>query len=285
VAKKLVAMKKVWAVAVIVACGWAASAAPVGAQAFSAFGLRPQSDLVVPAFGDGEVGGLIGTLDRLLASPPAGATWGDHAAGVLWEFARRIQAGRLTPAQETRVVEHLDRLARSRPEAAAAVRGPRRMIRELTVGKTAPDITGTDLDGRALTLSDYRDKVVVLVFSAEWCAICRTQAPYERFLLERYERWPFALLGVQTGSNREAARTAQAASRLSHRSWWDVPPQGQTTGPIATAWNVIGWPASYVIDSDGVIRFVDLRDEDLLKAVRQLLEAQADRDAKVTRSR
>jgi len=167
------------------------------------------------------------------------------------------------------------------------------MINELSVGKTAPEITGTDLDGHAFRLSAYRDRVVVLEFSADWCAICRTQAPYERFLLQRYDKWPFALLGVQTGSNKEAARQAQLSDPLSHRSWWDEPGKPGTTGagkseasgPIADAWNVVGWPASYVIDGDGVIRFVDLRDEDLLKAVRQLIDAQLDRDARTKRVR
>jgi hypothetical protein len=32
-----------------------------------------------------------------------------------------------------------------------------------------------------------------------------------------------------------------------------------------------GYPSIYVLDGDGVIRFVDLRYEDLLKAVRQLV--------------
>jgi peroxiredoxin len=155
----------------------------------------------------------------------------------------------------------------------------------LMVGKVAPEIAGTDLDGRPFKLSDYRDKVVVLSFSAEWCGICRTQAPYERFLLDRYARWPVVLLSVQTGSSREAARQAQTMDPLAHRSWWDEPRKGETRGPIASAWNVIGWPASYVIDGEGVIRFVDLRDEDLLKAVRQLTDAQLDREAKAKRTR
>ena len=60
---------------------------------------------------------------------------------------------------------------------------------------------------------------------------------------------------------------------------------GEAGRPIASAWNVVGWPASYVIDGDGVIRFVDLRDEDLLKAVRQLVDVQLDRDAKAKRLR
>jgi RNA polymerase sigma factor (sigma-70 family) len=41
-------------------------------------------------------------------------------------------------------------------------------IRLLAVGKTAPDITGEDLDGVKFKLSDYRGKVVVLTFWGHW---------------------------------------------------------------------------------------------------------------------
>jgi hypothetical protein len=41
-------------------------------------------------------------------------------------------------------------------------------IRLLAVGKTAPDIRGKDSDEREFNLSDYRGKVVVLDFWAEW---------------------------------------------------------------------------------------------------------------------
>jgi thiol-disulfide isomerase/thioredoxin len=152
------------------------------------------------------------------------------------------------------------------------------MIRDLTVGKVAPPIAGLDLDGRLFSLDEYRNKVVVLTFSAEWCGICRAQAPYERFLLDKYANWPFAILTVQTGSSLDAARQAQTIDPRSHRSWWDAPRPNSPNGPIAGAWNVIGWPATYVLDGDGVIRFVGVRDEDLLRAVRQLVEVQVDRD-------
>jgi len=257
----------------------------MSAQSFQAFGLRSPAELVAPAFGDDEIARLIGTLDRLLAVESTAEAWRDTASDALRQFARRLQTGRLSSLQEGTVLAHLDQIGRSRPDATTLVAGPRRMISALTVGKTAPDITGADLDGRPLKLGDFRDKVVVLVFSADWCAICKTQAPYERFLLERYDKWPFALLGVETGSSREAARLAQSTGAVAHRSWWDAPVSGETSGPIAASWNVTGWPASYVIDGDGVIRFVDLRDEDLLKAVRQLVDAQVDRDARAKRAR
>ena len=52
---------------------------------------------------------------------------------------------------------------------------------------------------------------------------------------------------------------------------WDG---GLIGAPITTRWNVIGWPATYLIDGRGIIRFIDVRDEDLLKAVRQLVDEQ-----------
>jgi len=41
-------------------------------------------------------------------------------------------------------------------------------MRELAVGKTAPEIESEDLDGKKFKLSDYRGKVVVLVFWGNW---------------------------------------------------------------------------------------------------------------------
>lgn len=256
--------------------------APAGAQSFAAFGARPGAAYAVPTFSDQDITGLIGTLDRLLAGSTA-AGWRERATDALWQFARRIQTGRLAPQQESRVLAHLDGIAKSRPEAATLVAGPKRTISTLAVGKPAPEIVGKDLDGKPFRLSEYRSKVVLLTFTAEWCAICHAQAPYERFLLDKYARWPFALLSVQTGSSREDARQAHATSPLSHRAWWDEPRPGATSGPIAAAWNVVGFPASYVIDGDGVIQLVDLREENLLIAVRQLLETEVDRNTKSQR--
>ena len=183
------------------------------------------------------------------------------------------------------MLAHLDGLVQANASLGPSIAATRRVIQQLTVGKPAPDIAGTDLTGQPFKLSDYRGKIVALVFSAEWCAICRTQAPYERFLLGRYERWPFALLTVQAGSDREAAHAAFLADHLAHRSWWDAPADGATNGPIAEAWNVIGWPATYLIDGTGVIRFVNVRDEDLLKAVRQLVDEQVSLDDKARRAK
>ncbi|OHE82333.1 MAG: hypothetical protein A2107_12325 [Verrucomicrobia bacterium GWF2_62_7] len=93
---------------------------------------------------------------------------------------------------------------------------------------------------------------------------------------ELYANWPFAILGVDSGA-RESLKRNKTEHGLTYRSWWDPPGDGEDRGTIASTWNVLGWPTTYVLDAAGVIRFVDLRDEDLLKGVRQLLNEHMNR--------
>ena len=47
-------------------------------------------------------------------------------------------------------------------------RYPATEIRQLAIGKQAPDIEGVDQDGQQFKLSDYRGKVVLLYFWSEF---------------------------------------------------------------------------------------------------------------------
>jgi peroxiredoxin len=256
------------------ACGlaaeWGGRVAAEPAQSPAApFGKAPSFEVVVPAFTDADVARFTATLGSQLSTRPATASSVDDAA--IWDVARGMQTGRLSAAQAARVHGSITAAAARNPSSAAIASRVWNMVDTLTVGKTAPDITGRDLDGAEFRLSDYRGKVVALIFSGEWCGICRTQYPYERLLLELYKNWPFAILGVDSDADRDATRKAMADRGLTYRAWWDGYLPDNTGGPIATDWDVTGWPTVYVIDPAGVIRFVDLRQEDLLKGIRQLL--------------
>src|SRR5207247_2477894 len=93
--------------------------------------------------------------------------------------------------------------------------------------------------------------------------------PHERSLVKRLENKPFALLGINSDRDREALKKTMEEEKITWRSWWDG---GSTQGPIATAWNVRGWPTIYVLDHKGVIRFTGVRGEAMDKAVDTLLE-------------
>ena len=41
-------------------------------------------------------------------------------------------------------------------------------LRNLGIGKTAPEVSGEDIDGKSMKLTEYRGKVVVLDFWGDW---------------------------------------------------------------------------------------------------------------------
>jgi hypothetical protein len=70
--------------------------------------------------------------------------------------------------------------------------------------------------------------------------------------VKRPEKEPFALLGINSDSDREELEKVTREQEITWRSWWDG---GGTNGPIATRWNVNGWPTICVLDAQGTIRY------------------------------
>jgi hypothetical protein len=98
--------------------------------------------------------------------------------------------------------------------------------------------------------------------------------PHERSLVKRLDTRPFALLGINSDPDREQLKEVMKKEEMTWRSWWDR----DTSGPIASKWNVHGWPTIYVLDATGVIRYKNVRGEAMDKAVDTLL-TEADRGA------
>ena len=92
--------------------------------------------------------------------------------------------------------------------------------------------------------------------------------PHERSLVKRLENEPFALIGVNSDTDREALKKTLVEEKITWRSFWNG---GSTSGPISTRWNVSSWPTIYVIDAEGRIRFKNVRGEAMDAAVDELL--------------
>jgi hypothetical protein len=75
--------------------------------------------------------------------------------------------------------------------------------------------------------------------------------PHERSLVQRLEGKPFALIGVNSDTDRNALKTVLKEERITWRSFWNG---GSTDGPISRQWKINGWPSLFVIDAKGVIR-------------------------------
>lgn len=141
-------------------------------------------------------------------------------------------------------------------------------LQHLSIGQVPPEIEGTDLDGEAMTLSQYRGKVVLLVFWASWCGPCMGDVPHEKELVERFQGRPFVIVGVNGDDEPEKATLAVRKNSIPWLSF-----QNGTKGPITSAWNVRSLPTVYLLDHSGVIRFKQLRRDSLDTPLERLIEA------------
>ena len=91
--------------------------------------------------------------------------------------------------------------------------------------------------------------------------------PHEKELVKRLEDQPFDLIGINSDGSRDVLLNILEANDITWRQVVD----GSTEGPLATRWNVNGWPTIYVLDAKGVIRYKNVRDQEMEDAVMKLL--------------
>ena len=91
--------------------------------------------------------------------------------------------------------------------------------------------------------------------------------PHEKEMVVRLKDKPFALIGINSDGDRSVLQKILEKEKITWRQAVD----GSTEGPLATAWNIHGWPTIYILDSKGVIRYKNLRDKPMEDAVVKLL--------------
>ena len=91
---------------------------------------------------------------------------------------------------------------------------------------------------------------------------------HERSLVEKYAGKPFAIVGINSDRERDKLKERMAEEGINWRSFFDG---GGPGGPIASKWNVSGWPTIYVIDAEGRLRFKDVRGDELDAAIEELM--------------
>lgn len=92
--------------------------------------------------------------------------------------------------------------------------------------------------------------------------------PHEKKMVDELKDQPFALLGINSDGDRSVVNKILSEQGIT----WRQAIEGSTHGPLATKFNVSGWPTIYILDKKGVIRYRDLRDEQMSDAVKKLLE-------------
>lgn len=146
----------------------------------------------------------------------------------------------------------------------------------LAVGKPYRDIVAVDADGRSVKLSDVlaKNKLVLLDFWASWCGPCRGEFPHLAKTYQEFHKDGFEIYAVSLDDARgdwlKALREERANPGEHGIPWINLVDPG-FEGKSAAAYGVLSLPTNYLIDSDGKIVGVNMRDWGVEKAVRKLL--------------
>ena len=120
------------------------------------------------------------------------------------------------------------------------------------VGKPATDFTATTIDGQQVSLSSLKGRPVWLTFGASWCSSCRSEAPDLQAASEAAGPDGAAVVGVYINEDADAVRAYSGRLGITYPQIADE----QTT--IASQYRVVGIPAHYFIDRDGIIRSIQV---------------------------
>ena len=114
--------------------------------------------------------------------------------------------------------------------------------------KAAPGFTLKDADGRSVSLSEYRGKVVLLNFWATWCGPCKLEIPWFVEFEQKYKDRGFAVVGVAMDEEGwEVVKPYIAQAKVNYRVVMGDDSVAQLYGGVESL------PTSFIIDQGGRI--------------------------------
>jgi thiol-disulfide isomerase/thioredoxin len=119
-------------------------------------------------------------------------------------------------------------------------------------GERAPTFTLQDTSGHNVDLASYKGKVVFVDFWAHWCAPCKKELPVLDKLAKRYAPKGVVFLAINVDNDKKDALAFLSSVGISSLSVL-LDPKGTVAGKYAPS----SMPSSFVIDTDGTIRFVN----------------------------
>ena len=138
----------------------------------------------------------------------------------------------------------------------------------LKPGTPAPNFTLRTLDGKTLSLAQYRGRYVVLDFWASWCGDCRRDIPNIQRLYKEYGARGVAFVGVSFDTDTAAWRKAVGKYNIEYPQVSELKKMRETA--IAKAYGLNWIPSMYLIDPDGFVVLSTVMSSKLAESLKAL---------------
>lgn len=150
-----------------------------------------------------------------------------------------------------------DRATRQPRKGVVSLAAGNSAAKPSAAGKPAPEVTLKDLDGKDLSLSQYKGKVVLVNFWATWCEPCQVEIPWLIEIQQKYAAKGFTVLGI--AMDEEGAKVV--TPWVSKERFEVNGAKSQMNYPIVIGndaaadkfGGLLGYPTSVLITRDGKI--------------------------------
>jgi len=138
---------------------------------------------------------------------------------------------------------------------------------QLKSGQPAPDFSYYDLDGKKVSLQDFRGKLLVIDFWASWCGACRSEIKSLKKLFGKYKNEDVAFLSISIDKDEKAWIKAVSQENMP----WKQIHVDDAGKKMMTDYQFSSLPFIILLDKEGKIIDRNLRGEALDKAISEKL--------------
>ena len=138
------------------------------------------------------------------------------------------------------------------------------------IGTDAMDFSQPDTTGKAISLSSFRGKYVLIDFWASWCGPCRSENPNVVENFKKFSSKNFTVLGVSLDRTGQKEKWVSAINE-DHLTWTHVSDLQWWSNSVALLYKVKSIPQNFLVDPQGKIVAKNLRGPDLEAKLCELL--------------
>lgn len=141
-----------------------------------------------------------------------------------------------------------------------------RILNEFNIklGKIAPDFSVELLDGKNISLNDYKGKFVFIDFWGSWCAPCRNEIPHIKLLYDSISRDKLEIIGLAQDDETKLRSYIQE-QKIEY-------PNALASKELLSKYGISKYPTSFLINPKGKIVRIDVRGADAMKFIGEEIE-------------